>query len=493
MDETHELTLETVKERAVRGVVVLTGRTFILSVISFVAIALLGSFFETTAELGVFWVVSAVVNFLAYFSDVGLAAALIQKKEIVTDDDLKTTFTIQQILVVTLVALLFLATPYILAFYKLGDEAKYLIYALGLSFVLSSLKTIPSTLLERRLEFGKLVIPQVLENLVYYLVALFLAWKGWGLTSFTVAVLIRGFVGLGAIYAIEPWVPGIAFSRTSLKKLLTFGVPYQVNTFIALLKDDGMTLVLGGILGVGGIGILGWAQKWGYAPLRFFMDHVTKVTFPAFARMQEEPEHLARAVTRSIFFVSFLVFPTIIGLVIVSPILVAIVPRYEKWEPAIIPLGLIAVNTVFAAVTTPLTNLLSAVGKIKTVSKLMVMWTVLTWLFVPFLGLKYGVTGAALGYSLVGVSSLVAIFIAKRHINFSLVDSAVKPAIATFAMAVVLLVLKNFLPVSFYGVVFLVGVGMVTYLASSYVIVGSSLLTDARVSASALFGKKGKE
>ena len=161
LDETHEINLETVKERAVRGVVVLTGRTFILSLISTVAIALLGGLLDKS-EFGVFWVVSAVVNFLTYFSDIGLAAALIQKKEKVTEEELKTTFTVQQVLVGGLLIILFLASPHIISFYKLGLSAKFLLYALGISFLFSSLKTIPSTLLERRLEFGKLVLPQVL-------------------------------------------------------------------------------------------------------------------------------------------------------------------------------------------------------------------------------------------------------------------------------------------------------------------------------------------
>jgi len=488
LDETHEINLETVKERAVRGVVVLTGRTFVLSLISTVAIAFLGGLLDKS-EFGVFWVVSAVVNFLTYFSDIGLAAALIQKKEKVTEEELKTTFTVQQVLVGGLLIILFLASPHIISFYKLGLSAKFLLYALGISFLFSSLKTIPSTLLERRLEFGKLVLPQVLETLVYNVVVLILAWKGFGLTSFTIAILIRGVVGLVAIYIIEPWVPGIAFSRQAIKKLLSFGLPYQINTFIALLKDDGMTLVLGGILGVSGVGILGWAQKWAYAPLRFFMDHVNKVTFPAFSRMQEEGEHLTRAVTRSIFFISFLVFPSLIGLVVVSPILVRIIPRYGQWEAALIPLALIGVNTIFAAVTTPLTNLLSATGRIKTVSKLMIMWTVLTWIFIPFLAKNFGVNGAAAGYALVGISSVVAIYIAKKIVNFSLLDSFFKPLVSSVIMGIVIFVISKFFDPGLVLVLTLISIGVLVYMLSIYILVGSGIITDAKRSFRAVLGK----
>ncbi len=320
LDPTAEITLEAVKERAVKGVAVLTGRTFLLSLLSLVAIGLLTVFLEPS-EFGVFWIVSAIVNFLAYFSDVGLAAALIQKKEKILRADLNTTFFVQQSLVLSVLLVLVLSTPLLQNYYSFSNEAKLLMYALAISLLLSSLKTIPSVLLERELSFGKLVIPQVLENIAYNLVVVYFAWKGFGIRSFTYAVLVRGVVGFTAMYYLKPWFPTLEISKKALRKLLTFGLPYQANTLLATVKDDGMTAFLGGILGASGLGLLGWAQKWAYTPLRLFMDHVLKVTFPAFSRMQDKPDHLARSVTRSIFFVCFLVFPSVVGLLILAPAL----------------------------------------------------------------------------------------------------------------------------------------------------------------------------
>ena len=334
-----------------------------------------------------------------------------------------------------------------------------------------------------------MVVPQVLENLVYNTVAVVLAWSGFGITSFTLAVLARGVVGLIAIYILMPWLPGIAFSRQSLKKLLSFGVPYQANTLLATIKDDGLTAFLGGILGATGLGYLGWAQKWAYTPLRFFMDHVLKVTFPAFARMQEAKNELARSTTRSIFFICFLVFPTVAGLLILAPILIKIVPRYDKWTPALFALGLISINTVFAAVTTQLTNLLNSIGKIKITFKLMLMWTVLTWILVPALAIKYGVNGAALGYAIVGSSSVVAIYIARRFVSFSLLESAVRPLAASLVMAITLLIARSFLPVNFLSVWILIFLGIVVYGVSVYLIIGVSIVSDVRKSIQNLFSK----
>ena len=484
----EEIGIETVKARSVRGIVVLTGRTFLLQIIGLVAqlflFAYLGKY-----EFGVFAIVSAIISFLVYFSDIGLAAALIQKKEKPTELDLKTTFTVQQILVFILIGVVLLLTPFFVSKYSLNSGGKMLLYALSASLVLSSFKSIPSVLLERKLEFVKLVFPQILEQIVYNVVLVVMAMKGAGLASFSVAVLVRGVVGLAALYFIQPWKPGIAFSLSTIKGLFKFGIPYQVNTFLATLKDDGMTIVLGSIIGPVGIGILSFAQKIARLPLTFFMDTVTRVTFPAFSRLQDEKEHLERSVTRSIFFICLLVFPSLMGIIILSPLLVRVVPRYEQWVPALIPIIFISINFAFAGATTQLTNMLNAIGKIKITFYLMIMWTVLSWALIPILSIKFGVIGASIGYSLVGTSSIVAIFIAKKYVNFSIGDSIIKPLIGTLIMGAILLVVRNFLDVSINSMLILGLVGVLVYGSSMISMMGISLIEDAKRSFKTIFNR----
>jgi len=488
IDQEPEISLETVKSRAVKGVLALTGRTFILNAITLVAQGFLWAFLAP-AEFGLFWIVSAIVNFLVYFSDIGLAAALIQKKEAPTEDDLKTTFTVQQILVVLLLVVLVVVTPILKRTYSLTPQGVMLLYALGASFFMSSLKSIPSVLMERKLEFGKFVIPQVLETFVYNVVIVFFAWKGLGITSFTYSVFIRGLVGLVAVYLLAPWRPGFAFSKKSLKNLLAFGLPYQLKTFLAVFKDDGMTIVLGGILGPVGLGLIGMARRWSQLPLRFFMDNVTKVTFPAFSRMQDDMEHLKRTVTRSIFFITFLVFPSVVGIVCLAPVLVRVIPKYEQWLPALTALTIVSIDTLFGSVTTQLTNLLDATGRIKTTFKLMIMWTVLTLVLVPLLAWKFGVNGAALGYALVGVSSVVAIMVARSVIKFSLLESCGKTGIAAGLMGVAILIARRFLPVTLPSIWVLMGLGGIIYLTGILALVGFSLLGDVKKGIQATISK----
>ena len=475
-----EIGLDIVKKRAVKGVAVLTGRTLLLNLISFISQGFLWAFLNPS-QFGVFLIVSATVNFLSYFADIGLGAALIQKKEKPEEEDYRTVFTVQEILVFIIFVIILLLGPVLAKTHSLTREGQMLLYALGGSFFLASLKNIPSIMLERKLEFGKFIIPQVLENMVYSVAVVFFAWKGFGITSFTYSVLIRGVVGLVAIYILNPWKPGIAFSLKSFKNLIKFGIPYQLNNFLATAKDDGMTIVLGGILGTAGVGILGTAQKLAQYPLRFFMDNVTKVTFPAFSRMQDDKRELERSLSRSIFFICALVFPSLVGLVIVFPVLITIIPKYAKWSPAYIPLIFLSVNSLWAAASTQLTNFLNSVGKIKTTFKLMIMWTALTWALVPLLSSKLGVNGAAFSYLLIGSSSVVVFYIVKRQLNWDIFRSVIVPLLASLVMGVILFTLRGILPINKVTTLLtLIFIGGLTYTGSLYLVLGKTLFEDVK-------------
>lgn len=422
-----EMDLTTIKQRAVKGVAALTGKTFILQIVSFFGFFLL-TIFLGKEEIGLFFAVSELVAILGYFSDIGLAAALIQKKEKPKLADIRSTFTIQQILVLTLVALVFISTPWLRNFYQIPSSGIWLLWSLTIGFFLASLKTIPSVILERKLRFDLLVVVEIVENLLFYGIAVLFAWKGIGILSYAWAVLARGIAGVILIYLFSPWKVGFAFEKDSLKHLLKFGIPYQANSLLAVVKDRMMNVFLWKIVGAGGVGILGWAQKWAQMPLRFVMDPVMKVTFPAFSRIQEKKQQLRNAVEFSLFCITALSFPLLTGIAILAKPLIEIIPKYQKWEVALIPLYLFCFNSIWGAVTTPLTNAFNAVGKIKLTFKLMILWTVLTWVFTPLLALKFGYLGAAWALGLIPISSTIVFYLSWRDFGINII----KPIFPSF-------------------------------------------------------------
>ena len=252
------LDTQEIKKKTLSGVGALVLRNLLMQPISFFGFLALSVFLKRWG-LGVFWAVSEVVGFLGVFSGVGLAAAVIQKKKEPSKEELRATFTIQQILVVFLLTVAFLLTPFLESRFDF-QNGRFLYWVLLFGFFTSSLTTIPSVLLERKLRFEKLAVVDLLEQIVFTALAVFLAWRGLGVDSWAWAVLARSVVGVVLIYRLSPWPLGISFHWRSVKELFKFGVPFQANSLLAMLKDRLMNIFLWGRLGCEGVRILGLAQ-----------------------------------------------------------------------------------------------------------------------------------------------------------------------------------------------------------------------------------------
>ncbi|HZZ99022.1 MAG TPA: oligosaccharide flippase family protein, partial [Candidatus Saccharimonadia bacterium] len=224
--------IDEIRHRSVKGVISYAFRTLALQLIGFVATVLLG-YYLSPADFGIYFVVSAVIGFFTFLSDIGLAAALVQKKEPPTLEELRTSFTIQQLLACTIFVLILILSPIFRSQNHLSQDGVMLMYALGFSFILVSFKTIPSILLERQLRFDKLVLPQIFENLIFYAIAIALAAHGYGVRSYTYAVLARSVIGIIVIYSIQRWPIGFAFGKNSLRGLLKYGAKFQLNDLLA--------------------------------------------------------------------------------------------------------------------------------------------------------------------------------------------------------------------------------------------------------------------
>lgn len=471
---------QTIKQRSITGAVAFVARTVALYGIGVIAFALLSGLLSTQ-EIGVFILVDATVSILIYFSDIGLGAALIQKKSPLTRSDLTTTFTIQQALVISLVTIAFLFSRPVAVFLELGPDAVSLYRALLVSFFLSSLKTIPSILLERRLDFNRLIIPQIFENLVFYTLVVFLAWQGQSINSYTYAVLARGVVGLVIIYLLQPWLPGFGIDRKAAKQLANFGAPFQLFSIMALIKDRVLIVFLGKLLGTGPLGLLGWAERWAQLPIRFFTDPVLRVTFPAYSRLQDNKSELKKAIEKSIYFVSFLTFPSIVGIIAIAPVVIDTVPRYAQWQPALLALTFYGINTMFSATSITMINTLNATGKVGVSLKLMVMWTVLTWILTPTLISFIGFNGAALASALTSASSLVAYFLVTRIVKISLLPQIIPPLYGSLAMYIFLILLRNALSPGFITLLLLVCSGSLIYLSIMLLTGWQRLFTEAKI------------
>jgi O-antigen/teichoic acid export membrane protein len=433
-----ELNLDQIKKRAVKSFFSLTFRRLALQALTFVAMNVVLARILPVAVIGVYDIAQAIIVFFSYFSDVGLAASLIQKKEEITSEDIKTTFTIQLLIIGTLSLLIILAAPLFANYYKLDEAGLWLIRVLGLSFFLSSLKSLPQVLLERKLNFSPIVMVEIVESLVFFGLLIFFAVRGDGVWSYVIAAFSRGVVGAILIYVLAPVKLGIGIHKEAAKKLLSFGIPFQLNNLLALLKDRLVPLVIAGMVGPQNFGYVEWSQGYAFFPLDI-MSTIIRIAFPTFSRLQGDKPALEKAVEKALFATTMAIFPLILGLCAIMPAVVEFVVTH-KWQPALMSFYFFSFSTFLSIISTIFTNTLNAIGRIKTTLQLMVFWTVATWILTPILVYIYGFVGVSLSSFIISLTSVLTIILVKRVLAVRIIDSIYLPLVSSLLMFAVVFV-----------------------------------------------------
>ncbi|HUQ85044.1 MAG TPA: oligosaccharide flippase family protein [Candidatus Limnocylindrales bacterium] len=432
----EELDFATLGKQSVRGVLALISQTFILQIISATALVIVLSVLSP-GDVGVFVAVTAMRRVIDFFTDFGFGAALVQKKTELTLEDLRTSFTIQFGMTFLIFVGVVLLRDVIAEYLKLNSQGENLLLALVFTVFLSSFKTIPSILLERKIQFQKLVVPQVAESLAYNVLLVILVLNGFRLDSYTYAFLAAGMIGIPFYYYVSPWKIGFGIDRKALMNL-KFGIQFQAKNILAVIKDDLLTVILIRFLTFKEIGYIGFGQRIAFLPYRYIVDSVTKVTFSAYSRIQEDTEILRKAIEKSLFFISSLMFPILLGIVLTVPYFIEYFPKWHnKWEPAIVSIIFFSLNAAFASLSNILINVLDATGHIKKTLNLMIIMTIITWALTPLFIIKFGFNGVPIVSFIVTMTLGYCVYLVKKIIDFNFTKNISKALICSVIMGVV--------------------------------------------------------
>jgi PST family polysaccharide transporter len=332
---------------------------------------------------GIYAIVAFVVQFFSIFSDVGIGAALIQKKGKLNMEELSTLFWLQQLLVFIVVILVFLTAPLVLRIYTtMPPDGVWFIRVMALSFLFTSLKTVPAILMERAIDFNKVAWVDISESAAFQVTAISLALLNFGVWSFIVAALIQSVLGVILIYSLSSWRPSFQYNFNSARSLIGFGLPYQGNTILSFIKDAITPLFVGAYAGVAAVGYVNWARNLAFAPL-MLSQSFGRVAFPAYARLQHDRKLLQDAVARSIRMMTLIMFPITTMLFSLGPEITHVIFT-DKWKPGLLAFYFYCTSPFVIGIMLPLYSAILSIGKSNVLLKMTGILLVLEWGLCPF-------------------------------------------------------------------------------------------------------------
>jgi len=309
-------------------------------------------------DFGVVSIAVIYITFLQMFLDQGLAAALIQRKNL-DQEHMDAVFWMDLVLSLALIVLSVVFSRKWAAMNHAPETAR-LISVLSVCILIESLAMVQSALLRRNMDFKSISIRTNASVMVGGVVGIAMAIAGFRIWALVGQQIVRDLTALVLLWKLSPWRPRFEFSWRHLKDLMGFSVPNftaQLGIFAGSQAD---ALILGLMFGPIAVGLYRVADRVVNSVVAMATSSVQAVSLPEFSKVQDVPEKLRNSVLTCVRLGSTVTLPMLAGIAAVSWGLMATLG--STWTPAANALKilcLVGISSVFASFTGPLLQALS--------------------------------------------------------------------------------------------------------------------------------------
>jgi len=370
------------------------GIQFIVSII--LARLLLPEQFGLIAMLTIFMAVAQS------FIDSGFGSALIQKQDANHLDECSIFYF--NILVSFLAAgVLFLAAPWIAAFYKIPLLVP-LTRVLSLNLIINAFGIIQTTLLTKRVDFKTQMKVSVIASVLSGSIGVTMAYQGYGVWSLIAQSIGSNLFRTILLWFFLPWRPSWIFSLVSLRTMFAYGSKLLFSGWIGLLFNNVYLIIIGRFYTPTDLGFYTRANSIQKIPVMNISGSVGSVTFPVFSSVQRDRPRLKRGVRKALTAMATVNFPLMLGLTVVAQPAVHVLLT-DKWLPCVPYLQLFCISGLLYPLHVINLNVLLAQGRSDLHFRLGILKTILLLISIAItyrwgiLAMIYGqIVTSCLGY-----------------------------------------------------------------------------------------------
>ncbi|MFN2168031.1 MAG: MOP flippase family protein, partial [Anaerolineae bacterium] len=301
-------------------------------------------------DFGAVGMVMVIVTFMSMAVDAGFAPALVQRTHI-SESHLDSVFWFNVVTGVALCGLFFAGAPLVAAFYR---EPSLAAMTRGLSavFVLSAAGLVPAALMQRRLQFHLVARISLIATFVSGVTGVVLAFLGAGVWSLVVMYLASFGISTVLNLLFSGWHPGRAFRLSSLRELWGFSGNVLGFNFVNYWARNADNLLVGKYLGPAALGFYSRAYGLMLMPITQVIGVISNVMLAALSTIQQDRARVKSIFLRAVGLISLLVFPMMIGLLVVAePFVRALFG--ENWAGMIPTVQILALVGVMQALSNP--------------------------------------------------------------------------------------------------------------------------------------------
>lgn len=311
------------------------------------------------AEYGRYAIVLFLPEIALSLVNEGLGIPLVQRKTI-TGRHIETTMALGMAIGALLTAITFFLAP-VVADPLFGKNMSELFQLYSPVFIVAGLLIVPLALLQRRLDFNRIGISEVVSAAVTTAVSVVLAVMGLDAKAY----VLGGLAGLLAwalmLLVVARVSPLPRLRRREMREIVATGAPAAGAGLAGIGSRNADYAILGSQLSSAQVGFYYRAFTIGVEYERKLSGIVTRIAFPVYSRTKDitQLRNLRRRIVRMN---STIIFPLLCFFMVVAPV---IVPWLfgARWEPAVVLAQILAVAGMATSLKNTVDPLILATGR----------------------------------------------------------------------------------------------------------------------------------
>jgi O-antigen/teichoic acid export membrane protein len=304
-------------------------------------------------------------------------------------------------------------------------------------------------------------------------IAIVMASQGFGVWSLVAQMLIAAFGSTLLFWITNKWKPTIVFSIQSLKEMFGFGSKLLLSDIINTTFQNIYVVVIGKLFLATYVGYYFFAQQIQKIITQQLTNSVQKVTYPALSTIQDDDEGLKNFYRKIIQVVTFVLFPSLIALIVLAEPLFSILLK-DRWLPAVPYLQLLCVAGLFYPLHSINLNIIKVKGRsdlflyLEVIKKIMLS-------IVLVISVNFGIFGILVGQ----IVSSVLSYIPNSYYSVKLINYSVSEQLNDFIPVLLLSICMGLL-MYFIGLLLPFGdiihlvvpglLGVIFYVVSNYLL-----------------------
>ncbi len=342
----------------------------------------------TPEEFGLIGMITVFIAISQILVSSGINDSLIRKKE-VSGEFYNTAFLFNAGVSIALYFVLYFSAPLIGAFYG-KPELVAIIRLLSFTLILNAFTLVQKARIIKAIKFKALTKVSLASSIVSGVIAIVMAYKGYGVYSLVWKNIIASIVTLIFLSKLTGWLPSIKFSKHAFNEMFGFGSRLMVLSLIDTIYQNMYFLIIGKFYSAASLGQYTRAETFKRLPSNSLTQVIQRVSYPVLAEIQDNKVQLRNAYQRLIKSTMLI---SIVGMFTLSLMAqeLTVLLMGEKWQTAGVYLQILCLSGVFYPLDALNTNILKVMnesGKILRIGIYRKLLAIPLVLIIVFIGIK---------------------------------------------------------------------------------------------------------